>query len=60
MSPELSSGLPYLVMDVGAVLVLALAAIYGTYMWRKRRQRRPPGPLKPPGPASKEDEQRTA
>ena len=54
MSAELSSGLPWIIINIAAVLVLGFAVIYGTMMWRKRRQQRAPGSIaRAPGPAPK-------
>lgn len=52
MSTEVSSGLPWIIIDIAAVLVLGLAAIYGIYMWQQRRKRRAIGSVeRAEGPA---------
>jgi hypothetical protein len=58
MSAELSSGLPWLIIDVGAVLILGFAVVYGIAMWNRRRKARASGVMQAPGPAPKQAEQR--
>jgi hypothetical protein len=49
---DLSSGLPWVIIDIAAVFVLAIVAIYGIRMWRaKRHSRRPDTIGSVPGPA---------
>jgi uncharacterized iron-regulated membrane protein len=58
MSADLSSGLPWVIINIAAVLVLGFAVIYGIMMWNKRRRNRAPGSvMRAEGPASKRAEQ---
>lgn len=58
MSTDLSSGLPWLIIDVAAVLVLGIAAVYGIMMWNRRRKARTSSVMAAAGPASKQAERR--
>jgi uncharacterized iron-regulated membrane protein len=60
MSADLSSGLPWVIIDIVGVAILGLVAIYGIVMWNRRRVKTPPGPAHAPGPATKSDERRAA
>jgi hypothetical protein len=56
---SLTSGLGWVIMDVAGVVVLAVAAIYGIVMWRKRRLARRPETIgHEAGPAPKRMEGR--
>jgi uncharacterized iron-regulated membrane protein len=59
MSADLSSGLPWVIINIAAVLVLGFAVIYGTMMWnRRRRNRLGSSVMRADGPASKRAEER--
>lgn len=51
---SLTSGLGWIIMDIAGVVVLAVVAIYGIVMWRKRRLGSRPDTIgHQPGPAPK-------
>ena len=58
MDPFTSGSGEFLFSVVGFI-ALGIAMAYGTWMWNKRRQRRPPGTIgRAPGPAPKSAEGR--
>jgi hypothetical protein len=53
---SLTSGSPWVLVDIIAVVVLGIAILYGTMNWRRRRQGQLRGPAAAPGPTPKKDE----